>query len=273
MQDKISLAGDLGSGKSTVSKILIDRLGAEYYSTGSIVRAIAERMGMTVVELNRYMETHPEIDTEIDDGLRALAQDPRLLIIDSRMAWHFTPGTFKVYMSTDIEVSATRIMLANRKGEHALSLEQTVLDTRARRESEKKRYSEYYGVDITDLSNYDLIVDTTYATPEQIAEAIIDCFRIWQSDKSKKFCLISPERILYPDDEPNSERLAEYSSLLECGEKLPRAEVVECNGEFYLTGDVESVIALSLESACFVSLKLTDGEVEAANYVKMKNSL
>ena len=38
---KISLAGDLGSGKSTVSKILIESLNAEYYSTGAIVRSVA----------------------------------------------------------------------------------------------------------------------------------------------------------------------------------------------------------------------------------------
>ena len=50
--DKISLAGDLGSGKSTVAKILLAELGAEYYSTGSIVRSIAERMGMEIGELN-----------------------------------------------------------------------------------------------------------------------------------------------------------------------------------------------------------------------------
>ena len=109
--DKISLAGDLGSGKSTVAKILLAELGAEYYSTGSIVRSIAERMGMEIGELNVYMETHPEIDTEIDDGLVALASDPRALIIDSRMAWHFTAGTFKIYLSTDIEVASARIKI------------------------------------------------------------------------------------------------------------------------------------------------------------------
>ena len=88
MKEKISLAGDLGSGKSTVSDILIERLGAEYYSTGAIVRSIAAKHGMSVVELNVYMETHPEIDHEIDDGLKALSELDKFLIIDSRMAWH-----------------------------------------------------------------------------------------------------------------------------------------------------------------------------------------
>ena len=153
MSEKISLAGDLGSGKSTVSKILIERLNAEYYSTGAIVRSVAEKRGMSVVELNKYMETHPELDNEIDAGIAALSDDPRRLIIDSRMAWHFTKGTFKIYLSTDIETSALRIMSANRQGEHAASLEETINDTRARRESEKKRYLEQYGVDIKDLTN------------------------------------------------------------------------------------------------------------------------
>ena len=54
MYGKISLAGDLGSGKSTVSDILISRLGAEYYSTGAIVRSIAASKGMTVTELNKF---------------------------------------------------------------------------------------------------------------------------------------------------------------------------------------------------------------------------
>ena len=159
MGNKISLAGDLGSGKSTVAKLLIEALGAEYYSTGAIVRAVAEKRGMSVADLNVYMETHPEIDKEIDDGLALLSEDERPLVIDSRMAWHFTQGTFKVYLSTDAEVAALRIMNAGRTGESTASLEVQVSETKRRRESEKKRYSEKYGVDIQDLSNYDLVVE------------------------------------------------------------------------------------------------------------------
>ena len=272
MKEKISLAGDLGSGKSTVSKILIDRLGAEYYSTGAIVRSIAEKHGMSVVELNVYMETHPEIDHEIDDGLRALGDVDKLLIIDSRMAWHFTPRTFKVYLSTDIETSALRIMNANRQGEHAGTLEQTVADTKARRASEKKRYMTQYGVDIKDLTNYALIVDTTVATPDQVAETVISSFEEWCEHRDLCRAYISPERLNYPDDGGDGELIAEYSAALEMGQSVPPVTVIESDGEFYLASGLESALAYSFNNETFIPARLVSG-TPSGKYVKMKNSL
>ena len=271
--DKISLAGDLGSGKSTVAKILIEALGAEYYSTGSIVRGIAERMGMTIGELNVYMETHPEIDTEIDDGLVALASDPRTLIIDSRMAWHFTEGTFKVYLSTDIETASLRSMGANRTCEHASTLEETIACTKARRESEKKRYFTQYGVDITDLSNYSLVVDTTSATPEEVAGVILSAFEKWKEDKQLSFCYLSPERLNYIDDEHDGELLASLSAKLELGEDIPEITVFECDGEFYIDGGTESALAYAFNLFTYLPVRIVKGSVGERKYVKMKNSL
>lgn len=273
MNNKISLAGDLGSGKSTVSKILIERLGAEYYSTGTAVRSVAERMGMSVVELNHYMESHPEIDEEIDNGLRELANDPRSLIIDSRMAWHFTKGTFPVYLSVDAESAAVRIMCANRTGEHSDSVEATVRETRERRASEKLRYSERYGVDITDLSNYALVVDTTYATPDEIAEAIITAFDKWQKDKSYRALYVSPERLYYPDDAPDELLLEELTSALECGEDIPEVLVFESDGEFYIESGAESALARSFSMQTFIPARLVTSSAKGRSYVKMKNSL
>ena len=272
MNEKISLAGDLGSGKSTVSKILIERLGAEYYSTGAIVRSIAEKRGMSVVELNLYMETHPEIDHEIDAGVAALAELDKTLIIDSRMAWHFTKGTFKVYLSTDIETSACRIMMANRKGEHALTLEETIRDTKARTQSERKRYSEQYGVNIKDLSNYDLVVDTTYATPDEIAECIVSAFCRWQGDKSYKQAFISPERLLYPDDAPDMETVAGISTALEAGTASGKVCIAEKDGDFYVLKGTETALAHSFNMDTFVPCSLTKGTV-SGNFIKMKNSI
>ena len=72
MSGIISLTGDLGSGKSTVSTILCKQLHYEYIYTGQIQRRIAERYAMTTNELNVYAETHPEIDREIDDTFKSL---------------------------------------------------------------------------------------------------------------------------------------------------------------------------------------------------------
>lgn len=274
MQPKISLAGDLGSGKSTVSDILIAELGAEYYSTGKIVRSIAEKRGMTVTELNVYMETHPEIDHEIDDGLVALADVDKFLIIDSRMAWHFTKGTFKVYMSTDIETSALRIMNANRAGEHASTLEETIAQTRARRESEKKRYKEQYGVDIKDLSNYDLVIDTTVATPREVADTITSCFEAWKINNDFRCALISPERLNYPDDEADTELVESLATSLELGLGAPEVTVFERDGEFYLYSGYETALAHSFNMDRYVPARLVSApETDGKKYVKMKNSL
>ncbi len=275
MQEKISLAGDLGSGKSTVSDILIKRLGAEYYSTGRIVREIAQRYGMDVKDFNIYMETHPEIDHEIDDGLRALSDVDKFLIIDSRMAWHFTNGTFKVYLSCDIEVAAARIMAANRDGEHSDTLEGTVAATRARRESEKKRYYEQYGEDITDFSNYSLILDTTYATPAEVAEALIAEFEAHSQKKPETAALICPERLYYADDGADVFEVEKLAQKLDSDEEIPPVSVYFENGNFYVAEGVESVLAYALNMAVHIPCVLVKkpDNVKKVNYVRMQNSL
>ncbi len=272
MKDKISLAGDLGSGKSTVAKILIERLGAKYYSTGALVREIAAKHGMTIAELNLYMETHPEIDHEIDDGLKALSLVDELLVIDSRMAWHFTEGTFKVYLSVDAETSALRIMNANRVGEHAATLEETVKETKARRESEKKRYMEQYGVNIKDMRNYSLIVDTSHATPDEVAEIIISSFAKWQSNREMKAVYITPERLNFPIIAPDNEKVSANAASLELAQKIPEVTLVEREGEFYLVSGLESALAYSFNFNTFIPARLVDGE-PSGEYTKMKNSL
>ena len=270
---KISLAGDLGSGKSTVSAILMDKLGAEYYSTGTIVRNIASKYNMSVADLNVYMQEHPEIDREIDDGLVALSDDPRMLIIDSRMAWHFTRGTFKVYMSVDPTIAATRIMCAHRINEHNETLEETVRETARRRASERLRYSQQYGVDITDLSNYSLVVDTSYATPEQIAEAIISGFEDWKENKSYKRALISPSRMKYPDETPDMMAAVRLSNLIDEGESVPEVRAVEKEGCFYAVSGAEVLHAYSLSCVYLAPVTLVKEEVDTSSFVEMRLSL
>jgi len=173
MKKIITITGDLGSGKSTVSKLLQERLNYEYVYTGKIQRLIAERYNMTTMELNKYSETHTEIDEEIDSTFKSM-NDSSNLIVDSRMAWFFIPQSFKVYLQTDLMVAINRILSdSQRINESYSSKEEAASLITARKESENKRYKELYGADSSDLSHFDLVIDTSYMSPEQVADSII----------------------------------------------------------------------------------------------------
>ena len=174
MASIITITGDLGSGKSTVAKLLQERLNYDYIYTGKIQRMIADRFNMTTAELNKYAETHPEIDAEIDSTFKSL-NNATHLIVDSRMAWFFLPHSFKVYLKTDLPVAIDRIYGDNlRINENYSSKEEAADLITARKESENKRYLELYGADCANLSNFDLVIDTSQLTPEQVAGQIIE---------------------------------------------------------------------------------------------------
>lgn len=174
---KISLAGDLGSGKSTVGAILKEKFGAEIVSIGRLQRSMAAEMGMDTCEFNRYQETHPEFDKILDTRLSSYESLCGNFIFDSRMAWHFVPSAFSVYLKCDLAEAAKRVAKAGRSDERYSDEKEAAGKLLLRREREKKRYADFYGVDITDMNNYDLVVDTTDKSVEEVAEAIIDGYK------------------------------------------------------------------------------------------------
>jgi len=178
----ITITGDLGSGKSTVSKILRDRLNYDYIYTGKIQREIANRFQMTTLELNQYAEIHPEIDEEIDATFKAL-NDSNKLIVDSRLAWFFIHKSYKVYLKANVSVAAGRIFNdQQRKNEKYPSKEEAIRDIISRKESENKRYLELYGADCSDLSNFDLMIDTSLITPERVVDIIFTGYMAWMDN-------------------------------------------------------------------------------------------
>ncbi len=171
----ITISGNIGSGKSTVGKLLAEQLKFSYLSTGSIQRKIATEMGLSTLELNLLTESRKDIDDQIDGYTRALNDQTENYVVDSRLAWHFIPTSYKVYLLCQEEIAARRISADHHRisDDQSLPVDQLLEKILARRQSEKVRFLSIYGVDFADISNYDLVIDSALFMPSQIVEMIL----------------------------------------------------------------------------------------------------
>ncbi|MGR9106118.1 MAG: cytidylate kinase family protein [Gammaproteobacteria bacterium] len=194
----VTITGDLASGKSLIAKELARHLGAVYFSSGLIQREIAAKYGMSTLELNQYSESHPEIDREIDDSVRNLADRAEDLVVDSRMAWHFLPHSFKVFLATNIVRAAERVLADTVRTNEPVYRDKhdAMLKLKERKHSENKRYLQLYRADCSDLSNFDLVVDTTYSVPDDTITTIRAGLEAWMRQKPLPRYWYSPRSIL-----------------------------------------------------------------------------
>lgn len=181
----ISLGGELASGKGTVSKILMKELNFGIYKNGDYFRKLAKDMGMDVTTFNVYVKEHPEIDRQIEYSATEYAKNHDNFIIDARLGWYAVPESFKVYLKVDIDVAAKRAFLDKdrKSSENLTTIEEQKEDMKRRYKLENERYFELYGVKKEDESNYDLIIDTTNLTPEQVANEIKENYLQWLDKK------------------------------------------------------------------------------------------
>lgn len=174
----LTIAGNPGSGKSTVAKRLAQTLNFQRYSVGDLLGQMALERGITINELMHAAETDPQIDKDADAFQTKLADHTDNFVIDSRLGFHFIPQSFKVFLKVDPAVGAQRIFNepGGRPDEPKTAtvalLQQQIAE---RVESEKKRYAGYYGLaDYTDPKHFDLVVDTTRQTIEEVVKEILN---------------------------------------------------------------------------------------------------
>lgn len=200
----ITITGNLGSGKSTICKLLQENYQFEIYSTGKVQRELARQMNMTTLELNQLMCSDKKYDKMIDDETARISRENRdkNIIFDSRLAWHFVEKSFKVFVSVSLEVAAERVMNDQRGVEEKYTSVEEAKNLLAQRAAtERRRYKDIYDLNYMDFANYNLIIDSTYCKPEQIAEIIIREAKIFYENNMQKTnkMLVSPKRLVKED--------------------------------------------------------------------------
>jgi CMP/dCMP kinase len=171
----ITISGKAGSGKSTIAKHISEKLKLRHYSIGDLMRVMASDKGITLIELNKLAEIDKSIDFELDAKLKELGKTKDDFVVDGRLTAHFIPDAkARVFLDTEDKVRAKRILNDKRDSELSDGLKEMMAAIKKREESEKIRYQQYYGVDYMDMKLYNLVIDTTNLTPDEVTEKIVD---------------------------------------------------------------------------------------------------
>lgn len=149
-----------------------------------------------------FYEVRQVVDTIIDEGMKKLGIEinkeehpDEVWIIDSRLAFANIPDSFAVRLTTNPKVAGKRLFEDKTRGDEDKysSVEEAVKEREERRIGEIERYKEIYGIDITDENNYDLIIDTSYSSPESIAHIVMECSDRYQDGEEYAKHWASPE--------------------------------------------------------------------------------
>lgn len=181
----ITMAGDIASGKGTVTSLLKEELGYEIYKNGEYVRKLAKDMNMSIVEFQEYLNQHEEIDREVEKSASIYAKEHDNLIIDARLGFYAVPHSFKVYLKVDLREAARRAYNDSLRKDTEIynSIEEAMRDIKYRYDQENMRYLKTYNVKRDDMNNYDLVIDTTQKAPEEVANIILTQYREWLKER------------------------------------------------------------------------------------------
>lgn len=179
----ITIAGSPGSGKSSTAKALSATLGFCHFSSGDLFRQLAVESGQSIEAMNISAEMQRGIDLRVDELLQEKYRTDDRLVIDSRMAWHWMPASFKVFLILDPGTAAERIFTHLQSGGRVSEDAATVNEVRAsidrRFASEQKRYAALYSVNPTDPLNFDLVINTKNNDLQTVIAIVCAAYRAW----------------------------------------------------------------------------------------------
>lgn len=163
----IAVSGLHGSGRSTQARKLADSFGLRYYSTGTAFREMAQERGVGLEEMSKLAEKNSEFDEFLDRRTKEESRRGGVVIDATLSGWMAEDPDLRIFLTAPIEERARRI--AERE---CVSLVEAEAETRTREASERERFQKYYGVDVMDLSIYDMVLNTALLEPEGTARIL-----------------------------------------------------------------------------------------------------
>jgi radical S-adenosyl methionine domain-containing protein 2 len=168
---RITLSGEVASGKSTVGKLLAERLGYAFTSIGNATREAAQARGMDIVSFQRACLLDPQEDRRIDRAFAAQCNTSEAAVIDYRLGFHFVKDAFHIFLRIAEATATERLRNAGRNGESHLTLPE-------RNATFQRQFQQVYGIDYTIAAHYDLVVDVDgMSSAEEVVKDILERLR------------------------------------------------------------------------------------------------
>jgi len=167
----VTIGGLPGSGKTTVAKILAEKLRLEYVNAGDIFRNLAAKKGLTLEEFGIFAENNPSVDQTIDKEIVEIAKKDNV-ILEGRLAGVMcdrnTIKAVKVWLEAPLKVRAQRV--AERESK---TFETALAEIQVREKSEWDRYYQIYNIDLNDLTIYNMVLDSAPITAQEVADTVV----------------------------------------------------------------------------------------------------
>lgn len=167
----LTVGGLPGTGTTTACRALAALSGLKHVYAGEMFRGVAAKKGMTLAEFSAHAERHPEFDRELDAHQAQILQGPPVILegrLSGYLAYRDKVPAVKVWFTCDPYVRAKRVV--EREGG---DVESKLAEMRRREDSERKRYLAFYGFDLSELSFYDLVLNTAQLSREGVVEAVL----------------------------------------------------------------------------------------------------
>lgn len=212
----ITISGSPSSGKSTI----IEQLKKDYeskgytvhiFKIGDIMREMAAEKGLTIEKFNQFLTENniTNIDNQIDSlvakkgtQINSKERPNDIFIFDSRLASFHIEGDFPIRVIANDRVAGERAFKDAKRG--YATLEEATEKTKERKESELERYKEIYGVDLQNPDNYNLVIDTSYSTVEDISKVIEQCLELELKGEPYAKMWTSPKKLLPTQSEKST---------------------------------------------------------------------
>ncbi len=168
----ITIGGKHGAGRSTVGKLLAQKLAYKHYSTGDFLREMAKERKKSVLEMVELAAHDPAINEEIDRRTVNLGEQEDRFLMDSTLAYYFLPQSIKIFLDVDMNEAAQRIFNHKREHENYPTVKEVKRALEKRMELEKEQFLRTYHTDPYDISQYDLVIDTTGTKIEDVVNKV-----------------------------------------------------------------------------------------------------